>query len=99
MRFDHASERVGEGVHLMAISQGTLQERLYDAFRVSSHLRSEEFPEDLRAEWEAMKQEISKIGTTANNGRTVITGQMSDERARELIDRFLYIYARVTMEN
>jgi hypothetical protein len=91
--FAHARRRFWEGMRTLAESEGTVQERLGDAYiyRLLS-LLPQELPAHLRAEFDRLCRLVSREPSNELDAIRATTQRMSTAEASELIARTIALY-------
>lgn len=82
----------------MAISHGSLQERLYGAFLAHlGVLVAEDFPPDLRGRFKKLDEQSSRVTAFAGEGDYRATfDRMSDDEASEMARGIMFLHDRLT---
>ena len=96
MAITHAAEKYGQGVRMMAVSHGSLQERLRDAFRskVCSVNAERDLPPVLRVDHNELLAYVTRFpGLDGSIAATC--EQLTDEEASEVAERVLNLEYRI----
>lgn len=96
-RIDGLWEPLFISVRTLASSPQSVKKRLEQAYIGSfAALMSEEFPEDLRADFEALKNRLNKWPQTGERGSVeYITQAMTEEEASEVAMQFVSLFSAV----
>lgn len=94
MRASYAREKINSAANALASGTGTIQQRLMDAYMQFHPLRTDDFPDDLKEDWDAIHAALTTEEPTYNEKNEPIVGRventlkkMSDEDASELATR------------
>jgi len=93
--------RLYSAVNDLATGRGSVQNRLYYAFVTLSHLKTEVFPEELRADFESVKQVLTSVnpGTDKSLGDVerieANALAMDDARAEEMAKKIVAMFNRI----
>ena len=88
--------RLYSAVNDLATRRGSLQNRLYYALVTLSHLKAEVFPEELRADFEFLQQELAKANPAGNEDPIeVATRKMDDAKAEKCAKKIVEMFNRI----
>ena len=97
MPLSFAAEKYALGRDLMAVSHGSLQDRLRRAFvhHIASLIGERDLPEGLREEHEALLERVSRGGGDGDGPIAATCARMSDQDASEVAAEVLYLEYRI----
>ena len=88
--------RLYSAVNDLATRRGNLQNRLYYALVTLSHLKAETFPEELRADFEFLQQELAKARPKEGEDPIeVATRNMDDVKAEKCAKKIVEMFNRI----
>jgi hypothetical protein len=98
MSLDYVWEKFYAAVLILAGSQGTVQERLADAFTGQLiRLETNDLPEELRGDFEQLERRLTSAEPTGGEGSVDASVQsLSDEEAAHLAEQIVEMYDAVT---
>ncbi len=97
--YGYGWEKLSQAVSTIATSQGSLQERLRHAYMPTlSSVGSANVPDDQEEILAQIKARLtSTLAKGGEGGLAASTAALSDEDARQLIDKIVYLYGDVSM--
>ena len=87
----HVYDKFCKAVHLLAVGEGTVIERLPEACREFSAVRANEFPESLRSDFEWIQTRFAD----AQRDRTLALGGFTLAEGREIAERIVRLHDAV----
>jgi hypothetical protein len=98
MSLDYVWEKFHTSVLILAGSQGTVQERLADAFTAQLiRLNADDLPEELRGDFEQLERQLTSDEPVGDEGLVdASVRSLSDEEATHLAEQIVGMYDIVT---
>lgn len=93
MKNPYPNEKFSNAVRSMAISPGSIQERIGDAYVYNlMHIKTEEVPEEIQEQFENVKRRLTCVEPASDEGRVAATvRQMSTDEAIEIAKQILHM--------
>ena len=80
--FSYAREKLFDAVHVLATEPNNVRYRLIQAHRLFHPLRLEDFPKELKKDWEWVMKQLTKYGPVINHKGEVWRGSVENTMGR-----------------
>jgi hypothetical protein len=82
MRHSYAKEKMGVAVRALATSQKNIRERIWTAYLSFHTLKEDDFPEELREDWNFIETHLTREEPTKDERGEVTIGRVQNSLAK-----------------
>ena len=101
MIHSYVFEKLSLAVRWLAITQGSIQDRVCDAYLFHLiHVQEKDLPEELRGVLKEIEQKLTKVSPLSDREESVraTTGVMSADQASLIADKIVYLFHQAAKE-
>lgn len=82
MRHSYAKEKFSVAVNSLATGKGTMQDRIWNAYRSFHTLDRNDFPDDLKGDWDKIYNTLTREEASYDKNGQVTTGKVQNTLAK-----------------
>lgn len=101
-RYDYAGEKLFNAVRALTVGPGDVRSRLLVAYRHAHTLKPEDFPEELRKDWEYIVKSLNRFGPIYDYKSEVSVGSVQHTLRRiknrtgsKIAEKFFHLFSEL----
>ena len=101
-RYDYAQEKLYNAVRALAVGPGDVRSRLMMAYRHAHTLRPENFPEELRKDWQYIVKSLNRFKPIYDDKGVVLIGSVQHTLRRiknrtgsKIAEKFFHLFSEL----